>query len=147
MTRRNIGNSFVMGKVPGHLEQIEAAAWSRLERLNREIRPTLAHPFSQKMAEQIASEIGVHWVTVYRYRQRLLAADIATAIVGRKRGFPTGSSRLSPAHEAVIEKVIARLGRGTKKLRLIDVIDAIAQRCRSEGLSTPTRSSTSLAAK
>jgi hypothetical protein len=139
MTRRNIGNSFVMGKVPGHLEQIEAAAWSRLERL--------AHPFSQKMAEQIASEIGVHWVTVYRYRQRLLAADIATAIVGRKRGFPTGSSRLSPAHEAVIEKVIARLGRGTKKLRLIDVIDAIAQRCRSEGLSTPTRSSTSLAAK
>ncbi|MFD2272607.1 helix-turn-helix domain-containing protein [Undibacterium arcticum] len=141
MTQRSSGDSNVMAKVPGELELIDSTTWTRLALLDAAIRPTLALPFNQAMAEQIAHQLNVHWGTVYRYRQRLLAEGIATALFGRSRGFPSGSSRLSPEQEAIIDKVIGRLARGAAKLRVIDVVEEIAQRCRIENVSTPSRPS------
>ena len=141
MTQRSIGDSNVMTKAPGDLELIEPATWTRLELLNALIRPTLELPFNQATAEQIAQQLNVHWVTVYRYRQRLLGDGVATALLGHSRGFPSGSSRLSAEQEAIIDQVIGRLARGTTKLRVIDVVEEIAQRCRIENVSTPSRTS------
>lgn len=140
MTQRSSGDSNVMAKAPGALELIDSTTWAHLELLDAAIRPTLALPFSRAMAKQIAQQLQVHWVTVYRYRQRLESEGIVTAILGRDRGFPTGSSRLSPEQEAVIDKVIGRLSRGATKLRVIDVFEEVAQRCRTDQLSTPSRS-------
>ena len=76
MTRRSIGDSNVMGKMSSELEQISSTNWSRLQLLDAAIRPTLACPLSQSVAEKIASDLGLHWVTVYSYRQRLLASNV-----------------------------------------------------------------------
>ncbi|MBC7500584.1 MAG: transposase [Herminiimonas sp.] len=141
MVQRNAGDSNVMSKAPGALERIDHSTWSRLEVLNALIRPTLEHPFNQTQAEQIALQINVHWVTVYLYRRRLLGEGIATALVGRSRGFPSGASRLSNEQEAIIDKVIGRLARGGTKLRVIAVFEEVAQRCRINNLPTPSRSS------
>src|ERR1019366_1476492 len=121
MVRRSIGASNVTSKTQGELERVDPQKWARVELLNSLIRPTLEHPFDKNQAEQIAQLLKVHWTTVFRYRRRLLIADTATAVVGRKRGFPAGSTRLTPDQEAVIDKVIARLLRGATKLRVIDV--------------------------
>lgn len=139
MRRRSISASNVTGKAPGPLEVMASAKWNRLALLNALIRPTLDYPFNQQVAERIAKRLDVHWVTVYRYRQRLLGEGVATAILGRVRGFPKGSSRLSPEHDAIIEKVIRRLARGPTQLRVIDVVEEVAQRCRAKQLSTPSR--------
>lgn len=72
MQRRSISASNVTGKAPGPLEVMASAKWNRLALLNALIRPTLDYPFNQQVAERIAKRLDVHWVTVYRYRQRLL---------------------------------------------------------------------------
>ena len=141
MAQRSSGDSNVMSKIPGALERIDSTTWTRLELLNAWIRPTLELPFNQAMAEHVAQQLNVHWVTVYRYRQRLLGAGIATSLFGRNRGFPTGASRLSAEQESIIDKVIGKLSRGTTKLRVIEVFEEVAQRCRTENISTPSRSS------
>jgi putative transposase len=141
MTQSSSGNSNVVSKAPGDLELIDTTAWTRLELLDAAIRPTLGLAFNRALAEQIAQQLQVHWGTVYRYRQRLSAEGTATALLGRNRGFPTGSSRLSPEQEAIIDKVIGQLSRGAKKQRVIDVVEEIARRCRTENVSTPSRPS------
>jgi putative transposase len=139
MPQRSNCDSNVTAKVSGELELIAPTTWTRLELLDAAIRPTLGIPFNQAMAQQIAQQLQVHWVTVYRYRRRLLGEGIATALLGRGRGFPTGSSKLSPEQESIIDKVISRLARGAIKLRGIDVFEEVAQRCRTDQLSAPSR--------
>ena len=82
MARRSIGDSNVMGKTPTELEQMSSTTWSWLQILEAAIRPTLACPLSQSSAEKIAEDLGLHWVTIYRYRQRLLAVNVMNAKAG-----------------------------------------------------------------
>lgn len=140
MTRRSITNSNVLSKTSGALELIDMPKWTHVEALDAQIRPTLALPPDRIEAKRIAQQLGVHWTTVYRYRRRLLNGGVATAFLGRGRGFPVGSSRLSPEQEAIIDDVIGRLARGTTKLRVIDALEEVAQRCRTVQLSSPSRS-------
>ena len=140
MTRRSISNSNVLSKTSGALGLIETSKWTRVEALEAHIRPTLDLPLNRIEAKRIAQQLGVHWTTVYRYRRGLLNEGVATTILGRGRGFPVGSSRLTPEHEAIIDDVIGRLARGPTKLRVIDVLEEVEQRCRRVQLRTPSRS-------
>jgi putative transposase len=141
MAQRSKRDANVLGKAPGALECIDATNWTRIEFVSALIRPTLESALPMSEARNIADQLNIHWTSVYRYRRRLLAAGTATALLGRVRGYPTGSSRLSPEQESVIEKVIARLARRAKKLRVIDVFEEVVQRCRISNIPPPSRRS------
>jgi hypothetical protein len=68
MTRRSITNSNVLSKTSGELNLIDTPKWAHVEALEAQIRPTLALPLDRIEAKRIAQQLGVHWVTVYRYR-------------------------------------------------------------------------------
>jgi len=141
MVRRNINNAKVMSRTQGSLSDVDSKKWARIEQIDMLIRPTLEQELGKIPAQEIANKLQIHWTTVYRYRRRLLNQDLASAMVGRPSGFPSGSTRLSAAQKAIVDQVIERLARRSKKLRVVDVCDEVARRCRTDGILTPSRSS------
>jgi len=141
MVQRNIIYSKVISSTEGSLSSIALKKWERVEQIDALVRPTLEQEFGKIQAQEIAKKLRVHWTTVYRYRRRLLDQDIASAVVGRSAGFPSGSTRLSAAQKSIVDQVIERLSRRSKKLRVVDVCDEVARRCRTDGVLMPSRSS------
>ncbi len=141
MVQRNITHSKVISSTEGSLSSIALKKWERVEQIDALVRPTLEQEFGKIQAQEIAKMLRVHWTTVYRYRRRLLDQEIASAVVGRSAGFPSGSTRLSAAQKSIVDQVIERLSRRTKKLRVVDVCDEVARRCRTDGVLMPSRSS------
>jgi putative transposase len=141
MVQRKINHSRVISSTQGSLSDIEPKKWERIALIDALVRPTLEQEFGKIQAQEIAARLQIHWTTVYRYRRRLLDLDLASAVVGRSPGFPTGSTRLSVAQKSIVDQVIERLSRKLKKIRVVDVCDEVARRCRIDGILMPSRSS------
>ena len=81
-------------------------------------------------AERLAQRFGVHRATIYRYRSRLAEIDEATAIAGRTRGWKPLASRLSAKQEQGIEEAINVLRKKHGPVRVVDLVEGVAARCR-----------------
>ncbi len=59
-------------------------------------------------AKEFASQLNVHWTTIYEYRRRLTLSGEATAIARRNKGWKPALSRLLPEQEKPLVKPSAR---------------------------------------
>ena len=82
---------------------------------------------------------GLHWATIYRCRARLVEIDEATAVGGRTRGWKPLASRLSAKQEQGIEEAINALRKKPGPLRVVDMIEEVAARCRLLRVPCPSR--------
>lgn len=94
---------------------------------------------TRTQAERLAQRFGVHWATIYRYRARLIEIDEATAIAGRTRGWKPLASRLSAKQEQGIEESINALRKKPGPLRMVDLVEEVAARCRLLRVPSPSR--------
>lgn len=117
----------------------EEAKLAKLERAARAIRSLQGQPMSQALAEVLAKRLGVHWRTVYRYRDRLAQGGEVTALVGRPRGWKPTATRLTPAQEKAIEQVIAALRRSGRPMRMLDLVARVRARCDALMVPCPSR--------
>ena len=90
-------------------------------------------------AERLGQRFGVHRATIYRYRSRLAEVDEATAIAGRTRAWKLLASRLSANQEQGIEEAINALRKKPGPLRVVDLVEEVAARCRLLRVPCPSR--------
>jgi putative transposase len=128
----------VRGHALGPLESAPDKPWKRLERIAQAVRSLGNAELTRRRAESLAKRFGVHWVTIYRYRARLLDAVEATAVLGRKRGWKPTVSRLSVEQEQGVEEAIRAL-RKPGPLRVVDLVEEVAVRCRLLKVPCPSR--------
>ena len=67
---------------------------------------------------------------INRYRSCLAEVDEATAIAGRTRGWKPLASRLSAKQEQGVEEAINALRKKPGPLRVVDLVEEVAARCR-----------------
>jgi len=91
------------------------------------------------MAMQLAEHLGVSWRTVYRFRDRLRQAEEVLAVLGRKRGWKPAASRLSAEQEQAIADAVRRLRKKPGPVRVIDLVEEVAVRCRLLEVPCPSR--------
>lgn len=113
--------------------------WRQLERIVQDLRSLGESPLIQARAERLAQRFGVHRATIYRYRARLAAVDETMAIAGRARGWKPQSSRLSVKQERGIEEAINVLRKKPGPVRVIDLVEEVAVRCRLLRVPCPSR--------
>ena len=131
----------VRGTAAGELERVEQGHWERADEAAQAIRTLGDTPLSQAMAMQLAERLSVSWRTVYRYRDRLREADEALAVLGRKRGWKPAASRLSAEQEQAIADAVRRLRKKPGPVRVIDLVEEVAVRCRLLEVPCPSRPS------
>lgn len=90
-------------------------------------------------AERLAKRLGVCGRTVYRYRERLHQIDEATAIAGRTRGWKPLASTLSAKQEHGIDEAINATRKKPGPLRVVDLVEEVAARCRLLRVPCPSR--------
>jgi hypothetical protein len=73
------------------------------------------------------------------YRARLAEIDEATAIAGRTRGWKPPASRLSAKQEQGIEEAVNPLRKKPGPLRVVDLVEEVAARCRLLRVPCPSR--------
>ena len=129
----------VRGRAVGGLEGVAAKRWQQLERIAQALRSLGETPLTQARAERLAQRFGVHWATIYRYRARLAAVDETMAIAGRTRSWKPQSSRLSVKQERGIEEAINVLRKKPGPVRVIDLVEEVAVRCRLLRVPCPSR--------
>lgn len=112
---------------------------ARFERAARAIRSLQGQPLSQALAEGLAKRLGVHWRTVYRYRDRLEQGGEARALAGRPRGWKPAATRLVPGQEKAIEQVFAALRRSGRPMRMIELVARVRVRCEALMVPCPSR--------
>ena len=110
------------------MEGVANKRW--LERVAEALRSLGDEPMTQARAERLALRFGVHWATIYRYRSRLAEIDETTAIAGRTRGWKPLASRLSSKQDQGIEEAINDLRKKPGPLRVVDLVEEVAARCR-----------------
>ena len=91
------------------------------------------------MAIHLAEHLSVSWRTIYRYRDRLREADEALAVLGHKRGWKPAASRLSAEQEQAIADAVRRLRKKPGPVRVIDLVEEVAVRCRLLKVPCPSR--------
>ena len=123
----------------GPLEGIDDERWKHLERAAKAIRSLGDGPLSEKAAERVAKRLGVCSRTIYRYRQRLREADVATAIAGRARGWIPQEPRVSPGQEQAIAAAIKSMRKRPGPLRVVDLVAEVAVQCRLANVACPSR--------
>ena len=123
----------------GSIEQVASKRWRQLERVAQTLRFLGDTPMTQAPAERLAQRFGVHWATIYRYRTRLIEIDEATAVGGRTRGWKPLASRLSAKQEQGIEEAINALRKRPGPLRVVDLVEEVAARCRLLHVPCPSR--------
>ncbi len=129
----------VRGRAPGALEGVASKRWRQLERVAQALRSLGDTPMTHARAERLAQRFGVHRATIYRYRSRLAQIDEATAIAGRTRGWKPLSSRLSAKQEQGIEEAINVLRKKHGPVRVVDLVEEVAARCRLLRVPCPSR--------
>ena len=129
----------VRGRAPGALEGVASKRWRQLERVAQALRSLGDTPMTHARAERLAQRFGVHRATIYRYRSRLAQMDEATAIAGRTRGWKPLSSRLSAKQEQGIEEAINVLRKKHGPVRVVDLVEEVAARCRLLRVPCPSR--------
>jgi putative transposase len=129
----------VRGRTLGGLESVSAKRWQQLERIAQALRSLGETALTQARAERLAQRFSVHWATIYRYRSRLAAVDETIAIAGRTRGWKPQSSRLSVKQERGIEEAINVLRKKPGPVRVIDLVEEVAVRCRLLRVPCPSR--------
>ncbi len=113
--------------------------WRELERVAQALRSLGDAPMTRAQAERLAQRFGFHWATIYRYRARLAEIDEATAIAGRTRGWKPLASRLSFKQDQGIEEAINALRKKPEPLRVVDLVEEVAARCRLLRVPCPSR--------
>ena len=141
MVRRNKLGPSLVGRAETKLEGISDKAWSRAVRLTALLRPTLGQPLTQSHVERLARAANMSVPNLQRYRKRLAESELTTALVARSPGFPPHGNRLQDEPHAVTLQVIERLQRQDRRLRVIDVVAEIEQRCRELKIQPPHRRS------
>src|SRR5450755_726904 len=129
----------VRGRASGSLEGVASKRWRQLERVAQALRSLGDTPMTHVRAERLAQRFGVHRATIYRYRARLAEIDEATAIAGRTRGWKPLASRLSAKQEQGIEEAINALRKKPGPLRVVDLVEEVAARCRLIRVPCPSR--------
>ena len=129
----------VRGRASGSLEGVASKRWRQLERVAQALRSLGDTPMTHARAERLAQRFGVHRATIYRYRSRLAEIDEATAIAGRTRGWKPLASRLSAKQEQGIEEAINALRKKPGPLRVVDLVEEVAARCRLLRVPCPSR--------
>lgn len=110
-----------------------------MSRIAAALRKLGSAPLSYDQAKQIASEVGIHPNSVYRYRARLMRSGELSAVGGRKRGWTTTKSRLSDAQEQVIQDAIKAIRKKPSPVRMVDVVEEVDARSRLAGIPCPSR--------
>jgi putative transposase len=87
-----------------------------------------------------ASELGVHPSTIYRDLKRLKGRGTVRDLLGKKRGYPKGRSRLHWRQDEIIDLVLQNEYLSKAKASLVSITIKIGDVCEDEGLSRPTRS-------
>ena len=90
-------------------------------------------------AQRLGQRFGIHRATIYRYRSRLAEIDEDTAIAGRTRGWKPLASRPSAKKEQGIEEAINALRKKPGPLRVVDLVEEVAARCRLLHVPCPSR--------
>ena len=129
----------VRGRASGALEGVANKRGRELERVAQALRPLGEEPMTQARAERLAQRFGIHWATIYRYRERLAEMVEATAIAGRTRGWKPLASRLSAKYERGIEEAINVLRKKHGPVRVVDLVEEVAARCRLQRARCPSR--------
>jgi putative transposase len=129
----------VRGRAPGALEGVESKSWQRSERVAQALRSLGDTPMTHARAKRLGQRFGVHQATIYRYRSRLAGIDETTAIAGRTRGWKPLASRLSAKQEQAIEEAVNAMRKKPGPLRVVDLVEEVAARCRLLRAPCPSR--------
>lgn len=139
MVRRSKSIYGVIGQVPSPLEGIPSKIWRRAETLAALLRPTMDKPLTLSRATRLARLAKLSVASVYRYRQRFADEQHVTSLLPRPSGFRESDSRLATEQHTVILQVIEQLQQLGHRLRVIDVVAEVQQRCRVLKLEPPSR--------
>lgn len=141
MAQRSKITSSVIGRAPAPLEGIADKKWRRAEKLAALLRPTIGQPLRQVQAARIARIAKISLATLWRHRRRLAEQELTSALLDRPPGFRPEGNRLSAEQHSVVLQVIEQLQRRGHRLRVIDVVAEVEQRCRTRKIDSPTRRS------
>ena len=123
------------------LEAISSEQWALLRRRASLLRSAGRGPLSKAAAKRLATELEVHWTTVYRWHQRFREAKTISSLARRGARLSKASGRLSAEQEAVISKVLATMQRRAAPARVVDVVAEVVRVCRTERVTAPSRRS------
>lgn len=141
MSQRNKLIAPVIGRAPSLLEEIPDRKWERAQELASLLRPTLGKPLRHQQAECLARAAKMSVANLRRYRRRLARSELTTSLIAGNAGFRKHGNRLTDEQNAVILQVIEGLQRTGRRLRMIDVLAEVAQRCRALKIAAPNRRS------
>jgi len=110
-------------------------------KMARLFRPLAHEPMTKQQAELAAQLLGLHWTSVYRLRRKFLAKPVATSLVPKVSGRPTGARFLGFQVEAVINEVLQQWLPKQQRLAHpgLDITTQVRKQCVEEGLKPPSR--------
>lgn len=122
------------------LESIDDASWNLMSRRAAILRGVGTGPMTVDAARRIASDLNVHWTTVYRWRRRLSESGLITSLQGSpRRGFPRGIRRLSALQDQLLDEVIAKRVKRPALVRSVDLVDEVTRVCVLNRIAAPSR--------
>ncbi len=119
------------------LEEIDEADLEAARFRMEAIRPLLEPGIGRKEIERRASEVGVHFTTLYRWLNRYEAAGTLEALLPRKRGRRRGENRLPDDVESIINEVIEAVYLTRQRAPAQKVVLEVRRRCLEMGLQPP----------
>jgi putative transposase len=113
----------------------------RAATIARILRPLGTRPLTREQAKQAARLLDVHWTTIYRLRRRFLRDPVSSSLKPSDRGPRTGSHRLAPPVEAIIDDVLTVWLSTQRQLAhpLRSLVAEVSRRCKDTGVSPPSR--------
>jgi putative transposase len=121
------------------LVDISEKQWALAQRRFEIIKPLLATPKFYRTQNQVkarADEFRVGQSTVYRWLDLYEATGLLSALVRPKRS-DLGRSKVSPDVESIINDVIQHEYLSEQRIKVINVQEEVAARCKKAGLTAP----------
>src|SRR6266853_642034 len=117
------------------LSQVTEGAWEESQRRSQVIRE-LYDKKDRTLSDAVsaAAQLGCSVSRVYVLLKRFRDDPTVTGLLNRRSGPLLGTTRLSPAIEALVDDAIETTYLSKQKIRLVDLIREIRRRCRSSGV-------------
>ena len=120
------------------LAQIGDENWRIAEQRLAAIKPLVGTTLiGRDEVARRAKEVNVNTATLYRWLQRYNAYGVVSALIPKRRGWKTGSSRISMDVALTIDKVIEDFYLTTQRPTAQKTVTEVLRRCMLRGIEPP----------
>lgn len=124
------------------IQSITDKDWKTAMEKYDSIKPLLKERVSRKEVDERASELGISFMTLYRWIKQFKIAGSFEGLLPQKKGCSTGTRRLTKEVEKIIDDAIREIYLTPQRESIKNVVRQVKQVCLDKGISNPPHPNT-----